>query len=112
MLLVWHPYLRVAWALSSRNGKRERKFLTYILLCRILLLMNNRPVMTERQEEVLGAIWTLTKQHEEPPTMAELSLHLGMSYPVSVLCHLTALDKKGYIQRTAGRARGLKVIDS
>jgi repressor LexA len=42
-----------------------------------------------------------------PPTLSEVAQFLGVPYPKSAATHLDALEKKGFIQRTPGKARGV-----
>ena len=42
-----------------------------------------------------------------PPTLSEVAQFLGVPYTKSAATHLDALEKKGYIQRSPGKARGI-----
>lgn len=65
--------------------------------------------LTERQKEVLKAILQSLKQRGFPPTIRELQEELGVVSPRGIICHLQALEKKGYIQRDSS-ARGIRVL--
>jgi repressor LexA len=59
----------------------------------------NKPELTPRQAEIFAYIrdWILGKGH--PPTVREIGNQFGISSPNGVVCHLKALDRKGYIIR-------------
>lgn len=65
--------------------------------------------LTERQEEVLRFILSWMQENSSPPTITEIANHLGIPYPKSAGTHLEALEKKGYIQRVPGKARGIRL---
>jgi len=65
--------------------------------------------LTERQEEVLRFILSWMQENSSPPTITEIANHLGIPYPKSAGTHLEALEKKGYIQRIPGKARGIRL---
>ncbi|BAM07366.1 transcriptional repressor LexA [Leptospirillum ferrooxidans] len=65
--------------------------------------------LTERQEEVLRFILSWMQANSSPPTITEIANHLGIPYPKSAGTHLEALEKKGYIQRIPGKARGIRL---
>ncbi|MHB1562924.1 MAG: transcriptional repressor LexA [Leptospirillum sp.] len=65
--------------------------------------------LTERQEEVLRFILSWMRENSSPPTITEIANHLGIPYPKSAGTHLEALEKKGYIQKIPGKARGIRL---
>jgi repressor LexA len=65
--------------------------------------------LTDRQEEVLRFILSWIQENSSPPTITEIANHLGIPYPKSAGTHLEALEKKGYIQRVPGKARGIRL---
>jgi repressor LexA len=67
--------------------------------------------LTERQREILELIGRLLREQRVPPTVAELAAALAMA-PPSMLQHLNALERKGYIARPPGRARSLHLLRS
>ncbi len=66
--------------------------------------------LTERQEQVLRFILSWIRENSSPPTITEIANHLGIPYPKSAGTHLDALEKKGYIQRIPGKARGIRLL--
>lgn len=66
--------------------------------------------ITERQREVLDHIRAFLDGHGYPPTIRELRNLLGIGSTNAVVCHLKALEKKGYLVRNRTVARGLKIL--
>src|SRR4029450_4479452 len=74
------------------------------------------PMMTAKQE----AIYHFIRKHIEtkgfPPAIRDICDEFGLSSPNGVMCHLKALQKKGYINRVEKRdnqqraqARGITI---
>jgi repressor LexA len=61
--------------------------------------------LTERQREVLRAIADLYLAGGRMPSYREVMARLGMGSPNGLFCHLTVLERKGYV-RTNRAARG------
>ena len=66
--------------------------------------------LTSRQQQVYQFIIHYLDQHSYPPTLQEIPAHLEIRGNLGVLRHLSALEKKGYIRRTAGSSRGIVVL--
>ncbi len=66
--------------------------------------------LTSRQQQVYQFIIHYLDQHGYAPTLQEIAVHLEIRGNLGVLRHLGALEKKGYIRRTAGSSRGLVVL--
>jgi repressor LexA len=66
--------------------------------------------LTEKQGEVLAYIRDETQRRNRPPTVREIARHFGFKSPKAATDHLAALIRKGYLERTPGTARGLKVV--
>ena len=66
--------------------------------------------LTERQREVLDAIRAHVRRHGIPPSRAELAAAVGLKHDSAVDKHLTALAKKGWIERERGMRRGLRLV--
>lgn len=66
--------------------------------------------LTSRQREVLDTIIAYRREFDAPPTYRDLSelLHIGSTNGIND--HLKALAKKGYIEKRALRARGIRVL--
>ncbi len=66
--------------------------------------VSTRP-LTARQAEVLAAPERSIQTRGYPPTIRELGAELGIRSPQGVTDHLAALERKGYIHRTASQSR-------
>jgi repressor LexA len=73
--------------------------------------MNVRLVLTARQREILDFIRQFITQAGYPPTVREIGAHFGF-VPRSVFDHLKALERKGYLRRTASKSRSLQILDA
>src|SRR5262249_38226175 len=77
--------------------------------------MSEHPPMTAKQE----AIFNFIRKHIEtkgfPPAIRDICDEFGISSPNGVMCHLKALEKKGYINRITkkdnekAQARGITI---
>jgi repressor LexA len=65
--------------------------------------------LTSRQQQVYDFICEYLDRYEYAPTLQEIAGHLGISGNLGVLRHLDALEKKGYLRRTAGQSRGIVI---
>lgn len=63
-----------------------------------------------RQKQVLDFIRGYLEKNEYPPSFREIADHLGVSGNSTVLSHLDALEKKGFIRRDAGSSRGIALV--
>lgn len=68
--------------------------------------------LTPRQQKVLDFITSHLESRGFPPTLRDIAHHLGVNGTLGVMKHLTALEKKGYIRRSAGSSRGIVVTGS
>ncbi len=68
--------------------------------------------LTDKQKNVLKLIAEKVKEVGYPPTLQELADELGFSSKNAALKHLTALEKKGYIGKRGGVARGIRILES
>jgi SOS-response transcriptional repressor LexA len=64
---------------------------------------------TPRQLEVMRLISTSRKTNGYPPTIRELVDALAVKSTNAVVCHLSALSKKGLVQWSPGKGRTLTV---
>lgn len=65
------------------------------------------PTLTTRQQEVLAFI--RQNAYLYGPTVREIAAALDIKSPNGVVCHIKALERKGYVRRIPGKARGLEV---
>jgi len=68
--------------------------------------------ITERQQQVYNFIKQFLDDNGFPPTLREISAHIGTAGTVTAKVHLEALERKGYIQRREGRPRGIVLPQS
>jgi SOS-response transcriptional repressor LexA len=66
--------------------------------------------LTDRQREVLDFVRDFIAQHEFGPTVRDCMHGLNIRSPNGIVCHLKSLQRKGYIDRSGGKARGLRLL--
>ena len=67
--------------------------------------------LTECQARVLDAIVQMTRENGYCPTYREIGDGLGGRSTSTVLRHIEALERKGYLRRAPGKARRLDLTD-
>ena len=70
--------------------------------------MKNEKITT-KQKRVLNLIYNNLKNNGFPPTLAELRGKLKVASNQAVLNFLDSLERKNYIKRGEGQARGIKI---
>src|SRR3989344_381835 len=65
-------------------------------------------MLTPRQKQITDFVTKIVAQKGVAPTEREIAHHFRISGP-TVHEHLTALKDKGYLEKTPGRARGIKI---
>lgn len=68
------------------------------------------PDLTTRQREVYSFVQAFIEKNGYAPSIREVGGHFGIRSANGVVCHLKALEGKGFIRRGSGRARGLAVV--
>lgn len=66
--------------------------------------------LTPRQAEILRSIIEHHRKHGRCPTRREIGTMHAISSPNGVMCHLYALEKKGYIGINPNTARSLIIL--
>ncbi len=66
--------------------------------------------LTERQQHVLDVIIGYLDRAGCPPTLREISDHIGTKGTATAIAHLEALERKGYISRRGG-SRGIMLAN-
>lgn len=66
--------------------------------------------LTQKQKKVLELIYNSLETSGFPPTLADLKEKLDVASNQSVLNFLDTLEKKEYIKREEGQARGIKIL--
>ena len=64
-------------------------------------------MLTERQKKVLDFIQREQRDRGLTPSTREIQSHFRFASQTSVMQYITALEKKGFLQRHAGKARAL-----
>ena len=67
--------------------------------------------LTPRQAEILGWIRQHVAERGYPPSQREICNHFGWVGTQAAADHMRALIAKGAIERTAGKSRGLRLLD-
>ena len=70
-------------------------------------MTSDRPVLTERQREILAFLTERAYSDAGIPSLREIMERFGFSSPSTVSDHLDALEKKGVIIRQPGRSRNI-----
>ena len=66
--------------------------------------------LSRRQKDVLAIIEDQLATQGYPPSIREIASRLGLSGTVSVVQHLNALERKGFIKRSRSSSRGISLI--
>lgn len=62
----------------------------------------SRPPLTAAQRAVLAYLLSYFAEHQRFPSMREIAAHFGWANQSGPVCHLTALQRKGYLTRPTG----------
>lgn len=68
-------------------------------------------MLTDRQQEVFDFIQQFRAVNGYTPTVREVAGHLGVQVHAAH-GHMKALEKKGYLQREAGKGRALRMLET
>jgi repressor LexA len=71
--------------------------------------MDDRPKLTERQQQVLDLVQSAIERTGAPPTRAEIAAELGFRSANAAEEHLQALARKGVIELVGGTSRGIRL---
>lgn len=62
-------------------------------------------MLTSKQQAVFDYVQAHHRQHGHHPSLREIQAHFGFASPFAATRHLQALQKKGVLERVAGKAR-------
>jgi repressor LexA len=65
--------------------------------------------LTERQLEILGFIDQKQRAEGTSPSLREIAAHFRFRSMTAALCHVRALQQKGFLQKAPRRARSLQI---
>ncbi len=71
--------------------------------------MEDRPKLTERQQQILELVQSAIERTGAPPTRAEIAAELGFRSANAAEEHLQALARKGVIELVGGTSRGIRL---
>jgi len=74
--------------------------------------MAEKTELTERQRQVYDIIREHILSQGYGPTVREIGEKTDIRSPNGVMCHLTALEKKGWIRRTGKLSRSIQLTDN
>jgi repressor LexA len=67
--------------------------------------------LTKTQKAVLDFIERHIEKYGYPPVLREICMAFGYRSPNGATCHLRALERKGHIKRSYGKARAIELTD-
>ena len=65
-------------------------------------------MLTEKQQAILNFINDYIEEHQYPPSVREIGKHFGI-YPATVQDHISAIERKGFLQKKRFQSRTLSV---
>src|SRR3954464_5258378 len=72
-------------------------------------IMADQPPLTPKQQRIYDFICERIDDRGFPPTIRDIGAAFGIKSPNGVMCHLKALEKKGFIARQGKSARAIQV---
>jgi repressor LexA len=72
-------------------------------------MLEDRPKLTDRQQQILDLVQSAIERTGAPPTRAEIAAELGFRSPNAAEEHLQALARKGVIELVGGTSRGIRL---
>jgi len=70
-------------------------------------IMADQPPLTPKQQRIYDFICERIDDRGFPPTIRDIGAAFGIKSPNGVMCHLKALEKKGFITREGKAARAI-----
>lgn len=72
-------------------------------------MIEERPKLTDRQQQILDLVQSAIERTGAPPTRAEIAAELGFRSANAAEEHLQALARKGVIELVGGTSRGIRL---
>ena len=72
-------------------------------------MLEDRPKLTDRQQQILDLVQSAIQRTGSPPTRAEIAAELGFRSPNAAEEHLQALARKGVSELVGGTSRGIRL---
>ncbi len=66
--------------------------------------------LTNRQTQILMTILSFIQANGYGPTIRDIGSAVGIKSPNGVICHIRALEAKGYIDADRNKARGIRIL--
>ena len=92
------------WGANSDAAIRKKNARAYF---QKLVDRGERQPLTERQAQIYEYIWGHIQEYHFPPSVRDIVGAFSLKSPNGVMGHLLALEKKGWITRERGPARGI-----
>jgi repressor LexA len=74
-----------------------------------IAMNDERPKLTDRQQQILDLVQSAIERTGAPPTRAEIAAELGFRSANAAEEHLQALARKGVIELVGGTSRGIRL---
>src|SRR3954453_13985391 len=71
-------------------------------------IMADQPPLTPKQQRIYDFICQRIDDRGFPPTIRDIGTAFDIKSPNGVMCHLKALEKKGFISREGKSARAIR----
>ncbi len=78
----------------------------------MVMNMNIEIAVTSRQQQIFDFVTQHIERHGFPPCISEIQKHFYFKSPNSVVQHLKALDRKGWIKRHPHKSRGIEITEA
>lgn len=72
--------------------------------------MSDRPRLTDRQRQLFDFIVEQSRRRGYAPSIREIGKAHGIGSPNGVMCHIHALEEKGYLRREFNTARSITIV--
>lgn len=101
---------QIAEALAPLDDDQRADLLRRVLEVARSMDPRDRKEPTRRQQAVLDLVRASMLERGFAPTVREMGDVLGINSTNGVMDHIKALERKGWIERTPGTQRGLRLL--